>query len=105
MADEGNIEGVPLSVPSLPPTPSRYCNSVLLNSSQWDFTLHFAQLVPAPSTPGEAPSIQYLPIESIAMSPQHTKAFLSVLRQHVETWENQFGEIKVPADMGKGESS
>lgn len=73
--------------------PGRYCNNVQIIHSLWDFNFEFAQMAPIPRGENEPPEVAHNLVERIVMSPQHAKAFLAVLAQNVEQWEEQFGEL------------
>jgi hypothetical protein len=71
-----------------------YCNNAQILTSSWDFNFEFSQLVPIPSErEGEPPVVSKNAVQRIVMSPQHAKAFSNILKQNVEQWEQQFGEL------------
>ena len=74
-----------------------YVNGVQVLASQWDFTILFVQTSATAS--GKQPSEQFgievtrNLVGRFVMSPQHAKAFAEILRQNVQTYEAQHGEI------------
>jgi len=77
-------------------SPLLYSNRVQIQLSSWDFNFEFAQLLIVPNDQeGQAATVAVNAIQRIVMSPQHAKAFLEILRQNVEEWEKQFGEIQL----------
>ena len=71
-----------------------YCNDVLVNTSVWDFMFDFRQMyVMGQAQPGEAPPIGLRVAARIIMTPQHAKAFASILAQTISSYEEAFGEI------------
>jgi|SRR5215211_9457852 len=77
--------------------PTQYSNNVQILLSSWDFTFVFSQLVlSAPEQENQQPSISMGTAQRIIMSPQHAKAFLAILQQNIQQWEQQFGEIQLP---------
>jgi len=76
--------------------PLLYSNKVQIQLSSWDFNFEFAQLLIVPNEQeGQPATVAVNAIHRIIMSPQHAKAFLEILRQNVEEWEKQFGEIRL----------
>jgi len=76
--------------------PLLYSNRVQIQLSSWDFNLEFAQLLIVPNEQeGQPATVAVNAIQRIIMSPHHAKAFLEILRQNVEEWEKQFGEIRL----------
>ncbi len=81
--------------------PATYCNAVRMGFSQWDFMIEFSQMV-AIAAPGDSPDqadpdvtvVRHV-IERMLMSPQHTKAFLSVLAANVATTSNSTGLFRI----------
>jgi hypothetical protein len=74
-----------------------YVNGVEILASQWDFTFLFSQVSATPRQlkPGEEVGVQVTKnlVGRFVMSPQHAKAFVEILRQNVQTYEDQHGEI------------
>ena len=56
--------------------------------------------IPAPEQENEQPAISVGPAQRIIMSPQHAKAFSIILQRNVQQWEQQFGEIQLPPEIG-----
>lgn len=88
--------------------PGVYCNAVQILFSPWEFNLELAQLAPEatlqapPATLGQTSEAAITDLQifkhvvsRVVMSPQHTKALLAVLRQNIDKYEEQFGEIPV----------
>lgn len=67
---------------------ARYSDFVLISKNALGFNLDFAQRVPAEN--------QVHIVSRIALSPQHAKLLVRLLKQNVENYEQQFGEIKIP---------
>ncbi len=79
-----------------------YVNNLSVLVTPWDFVLLYGALaLPANvSTQGE-PIQQSSGVRveaAIRMSPQHAKAGLKLMQRMVETYENQFGEIRLPPE-------
>lgn len=74
-----------------------YVNGVQILASQWEFTLLFSQTsaTPGAQQPGEELAVQVTRnlVGRFVMSPQHAKAFAEILRQNVQKYEEQHGEI------------
>jgi len=69
-----------------------YSNLALITHSAAEFVVDFTRLVP-----GVPKSKVYA---RIIMTPQHAKSFLNALRDNIEKYEKQFGEIKTHAEHG-----
>jgi|SRR5215212_2678534 len=81
--------------------PSLYSNNAQILLSTWDMTFEFSQLLlSAPEQENEQPAISVGPAQRIIMSPQHAKAFSIILQRNVQQWEQQFGEIQLPPEIG-----
>jgi hypothetical protein len=64
-----------------------YSNFVLISHSPAEFVLDFTRMVPGvPKTKVYA---------RIIMTPQHAKSLLNALKDNVEKFEKEFGEIKM----------
>ena len=61
-----------------------------LHITNWDFRFRFGETVDQQKDGGNV-----LERARVIMSPQHTKAFLSVLEDNVRKYEEAFGEIRV----------
>lgn len=71
-----------------------YSNLALISHSPAEFVIDFTRLLPGlPKTKVFA---------RIIMTPQHAKSFLGALKDNVEKYEKQFGEIKVINEPQKG---
>jgi hypothetical protein len=60
-----------------------YCNGVKITVSPFDFSMELSN--------NTARGEQFL--GEIKMSPEHTKAFANILMQHVQQFEELFGDI------------
>ncbi|MDD3647000.1 MAG: DUF3467 domain-containing protein [Candidatus Dojkabacteria bacterium] len=67
---------------------AKYSDFAIIGKNALGFNLDFGQRMPG----GQQVNI----ISRIAMSPQHAKLFLAVLRQNVEKYEEEHGEIRTP---------
>jgi hypothetical protein len=64
-----------------------YANMALISHSPAEFILDFTRLLPGiPKTKVYA---------RIIMTPQHAKSLLGALKDNIEKYEKQFGEVKV----------
>ncbi|HOI96089.1 MAG TPA: DUF3467 domain-containing protein [Syntrophobacter fumaroxidans] len=70
---------------------SIYTNNANVQISYFDFRIDFRQMLTG--TDGRMIVERQA---SVVMSPQHAKALLGVLAQHVEQYEEQFGAIRMP---------
>jgi hypothetical protein len=92
-------------MPALPTSETTvpiYANGVEVVFSQWDFTFNLSHLFGTGTEEGK-PAVGKQSVARVVMSPQHTKAFLSVLRQNVGAYEERFGPI--PDFIGKPATS
>jgi flagellar protein FlaG len=71
-----------------------YANSVQVRVNVWDFFLVFGTLQQQTETQVEVRNFQ-----GIYLSPQQTKALMSILQQNVASYESTFGEIKLDPKM------
>ena len=62
-----------------------YSNSILMQTSPYDFIFNFGQQI------GNALKVN----SRIAMSPQHAKSFLKILKDNLDQYERAFGEINL----------
>lgn len=67
---------------------AKYSDFAIVGKNALGFNLDFGQRMPG----GKQVNI----ISRIAMSPQHAKLFLGVLKKNVEKYETEHGEINVP---------
>jgi hypothetical protein len=68
-----------------------YSNLVIISHSPAEFIMDFTRLLPG---------IPKAKVHSrIIMTPQHSKMFLAALKENIEKYENQFGEINVMGVM------
>jgi hypothetical protein len=71
-----------------------YSNWVMITYSPSEFIIDFGRYLP-----GLAKTKVY---SRIIMTPQHVKNLLNVLKKNVTTYEEKFGEIKIPTSEEKG---
>jgi len=71
-----------------------YSNSVRMTVGLWDFKFAFGEVENA-----DANEIRVNEKLGVIMSPQHAKMFLQVFERNVKRYEEQFGEIKLPAGI------
>jgi flagellar protein FlaG len=77
----------------------RYANSVQMRVSLWDFFLLFGTIN---QTAPDAVNIQNY--QGIFLSPPQAKALSNLLLQNLKQYEAAFGEIRLDAQQGQGES-
>jgi len=64
---------------------ANYANSILIQTGPYDFVFNFGQQI------GNTLKVN----SRIAMSPQHSKSFLKILKENIEQYEKTFGEINI----------
>ncbi len=70
-----------------------YSNLALISHSAAEFVLDFTRVVPGvPKTKVYA---------RIITTPQHAKSLLNALKENIDRYEKQFGEIKIVKDADK----
>ena len=76
---------------------AKYSDFAIVGKNPLGFHLDFGQRMPS----GNQVNI----VSRVAMSPQHAKLLLAVLKNNVEQYEREFGEISIPKRTveGKGE--
>lgn len=63
-----------------------YCNLALINHSPSEFVLDFIQMMPG---------VNQAQVRSrVILAPLHAKRLLEALKQNVQNFEQQFGEVK-----------
>jgi hypothetical protein len=67
---------------------SIYTNNANVQISYFDFRIDFRQILP-----GSDGRMTVERLASVVMSPQHAKAFLGVLAENLDQYEEQFGAI------------
>src|SRR5579863_132577 len=71
-----------------------YSNLAIITHSPAEFVVDFTRVLPGvPRARVQA---------RIVMTPQHTKLLLNALRDNIEKFEKQFGEIRVDGSTGNG---
>lgn len=82
--DKSSTEFVQERVPSI------YINSANVMFSNWDASINFGEIL------GEVEGkLVVVPKLRVTMSLQHAKAFLKVLKDNLEAFEQHFGEIQL----------
>lgn len=72
-----------------------YSNLVIISHSPAEFIFDFTRILPG---------IPKAKVHSrIIMTPQHTKLFLGALKENIERFENQFGEIVTNAQFSQNQ--
>lgn len=71
-----------------------YSNLAIISHSPAEFIIDFTRIFPG------LPKAKVL--SRIIMTPQHTKLFINALKENVQRYENQFGEIIVQNDPNSG---
>ncbi|SRR6266536_3906110 len=71
-----------------------YANSARMMIGLWDFKFTFGEVENA-----DANEIRVSEKMGVIMSPQHAKMFLQVFEKNLKRYEEQFGEIKLPAGI------
>ena len=71
-----------------------YANSTRMTVGLWDFKFAFGEVENADSS-----EIKVSEKMAIIMSPQHAKMFLQIFEKNLRRYEEQFGEIKLPAGI------
>lgn len=70
-----------------------YSNLAIISHSPAEFIIDFTRVFPG---------IPKAKVHSrIIMTPQHSKMFLSALKENIEKYEAQFGEIVIHGQMGE----
>lgn len=67
---------------------AKYSDFSIIGKNSLGFNFDFAQRMPG----GDNVKV----ISRLAMSPQHAKIFLHLLRRNIEQYEDKYGEIKIP---------
>lgn len=70
-----------------------YANSAQIEAGPWDFRITFGE-----ATRGGEDKVIVEQSVAVIMSPQHAKAFLSVLANNVRQYEKQIAEINMPPE-------
>ena len=65
-----------------------YSNFFMITNSPSEFIIDFGRLVPG------LPDVKIY--SRVLTTPQHAKQFMSMMKQNIEQFEKQFGEIKLP---------
>ena len=71
-----------------------YSNLAVISHSSAEFVIDFTRIVP-----GVPKSKVYA---RIIMTPQHAKSLLNALKENINKFEKQFGEIKIINEPAKG---
>lgn len=78
--------------------PELYSNLVRLTTNNYGTTILFGVARPT-SLEGEAAIAR--PVCSIFMSPSHAKSLLLLLRHQLRSYEEDWGEIRIPDDLAE----
>jgi len=71
-----------------------YSNLAIISHSPAEFIIDFTRIFPG---------VPKAKVHSrIIMTPQHTKLFLNAMKENIQRYENQYGEIQVHADPNAG---
>jgi hypothetical protein len=97
----GTVGGISLPTATYDAGLVTYINGVEILVSQWEFTVLLSQISgtiqssQAGPEPAAEPRVQVTKtlVGRFAMSPQHAKALLEILRQRVEHYEAEYGEL------------
>ena len=73
-----------------------YANSVQLQTTPWDFRFTFGEIVSA-----DVKKLEISEKVVLHMSPQHTKATLDLIQKHVKAYEDKYGPIITPSELGE----
>ncbi len=79
-------------------SPGRYCNSVEILTTEFEFAIEFSQTVPVRTEQGGL-SIDRRFVERVVMSPHHAKAFSTMLSRFVNQFEAQHGPVPLPESL------
>lgn len=72
-----------------------YVNRVEINSSVYDVLISFHQSSPIKDETGKIIGEEKSSETNIIMSPQHAKAFMKILGDQINWYEENFGEIDI----------
>lgn len=70
--------------------PTFYVNNTFVETSVWDIRLRLGETL---ETDREHNILRVREIANVRMSPQHARAVLTILENHLENYEKQFGKI------------
>ena len=73
--------------------PVYYCNGVSLKMSIFDILFEFGKNIPQANDKTGEPKPEFVPEFKVFMSPQHFKAYVKILNQHLQRYEESFGNI------------
>jgi hypothetical protein len=69
-----------------------YCNVLSVVISPFDFVFDFGYKTPEQA---KAKSVEYEIVARIAMSPQHAKSMLPILKRMIKEYEDKIGHIPI----------
>ena len=94
MEDKKNIQQINIEL-SQETSEGEYSNFVVVTHSPAEFVMDFTKILPG---------VTKAKVHSrVIMAPQHTKAFLSGLKDNIIRYENEHGKIVSPEQDGFGE--
>lgn len=67
---------------------ARYTDFAMITNNFLGFNFDFGQRSPREN--------EVIMISRLALTPQHAKLFLEILKNNIDNYEKQFGEIKTP---------
>ncbi len=71
-----------------------YSNLAIISHSPAEFIIDFTRIFPG---------VPKAKVHSrIIMTPQHTKLFLNAMKENIQRFENQYGEIVIQGDANNG---
>jgi hypothetical protein len=94
MENKKNIQQINIEL-SQETSEGEYSNFVVVTHSPAEFVLDFTKILPG---------VTKARVHSrVVMAPQHTKSFLSALKDNIDRYENEHGKIVSPERDGFGE--
>ena len=94
MNDKKNVQQINIEL-SQETSEGEYSNFVVVTHSPAEFVMDFTKILPG---------VTKARVHSrIIMSPQHSKAFLSALKDNIARYENEHGKIVSPEQDGFGD--
>ena len=94
MKEDKNIQQINIEL-NQEVSEGEYANFVVVTHSPAEFVMDFTKILPG---------VTKAKVHSrVIMAPQHTKAFLSALKDNIIRYENEHGKIVSPEQEGFGE--
>lgn len=72
-----------------------YANRVEINSSVYDMIISFYQATPIKDDNGNIIAEEKGSKTNVVMSPQHAKSFMLIMKEQIDWYEENIGEIKL----------